>query len=158
MLAKISNWLETSEILIQLINFFLTFYNQLSTLVQLHSSIIIHYQLRTSLFALVPHTRITSLMNAALDQWLISACKKKISCPGSPIPTLELNRSMTDCHNFRWTRTIDAVFIVLWYFPSVCLGGPFEKVLLDSLMKNYNTQNRSHLQKKKYLNHSIFHY
>ena len=104
MLAKISNWLETSEILIQLINFFLTFYNQLSTLVQLHSSIIIHYQLRTSLFALVPHTRITSLMNAALDQWLISACKKKISCPGSPIPTLTV--WLTHCHFRIFTQSV----------------------------------------------------
>ena len=76
----------------------------------------------------------------------------------SCLAALELNRLMTDCHNFRWTRTIVAVFIVLWYFCSVCLGGPYEKLLLDSLMKNYNTQNRSQLQKKKYLNHSIFHY
>ena len=82
----------------------------------------------------------------------------KSCCPGSPRPTLEMNWSMTDCHSFRWTRTIVAVFIVLWYFCSVCLGGPYEKLLLDALMKNYNTQNRSHLQKKKYLNHSIFHY
>ena len=94
MLAKISNWLETSEILIQLINFFLTFYNQLSTLVQPHSSIIIHYQLRTSLFALVPHTRITSLMNAALDQWLISACKKKL-LPWQPYTYPDC---LTHCH------------------------------------------------------------
>jgi len=32
--------------------------------------------------------------------------------------------------------------LLLLILGKVCLGGPYEKVLLDSLMKNYNTQNR----------------